>query len=66
MLLVRVERRVGELLITQKLHWCWEGLCQSLSPHCQGTALTVGHADRAVDDFAGIVMDRDGDLVGGH
>lgn len=61
MLLVRMEREVGELLVTQKLRWCLGRAVPAPVP-----TLTVGHADRAVDDFAGVVMDRDGDLVGGH
>lgn len=73
MLLVRMEREVGELLAIQKPRWCLgkavpaPGSCQPW-PHAtwQEPTLTVGHADRAVDDFAGIVMDGDGDLVGGH
>lgn len=42
--------------------------CASPCPHIAWAepTLTIGHADRAVDDFAGVVMDRDGDLVGGH
>lgn len=60
-LLVRMEREVGELLITQKLCWCPGRAVPAPVP-----TLTIGDADRVLDDIAGIVVHRDGDLVGGH
>lgn len=40
MLLVRMEREVGELLVTQKLRWCLGRAVPAPVP-----TLTVGHAD---------------------
>lgn len=73
MLLIRMEKEVGELLAAQNLCWCSGKAVPAPGshqpwPHAPWVkpTLTIGHADRAVDDFTGIVVDGDGDLVGGH